>query len=93
MYCGNTFFMHQHVIDNEVVWHSHPFTGAAHTKTVAHAIASINHALFTCDSFEPRLAPVAIVLARIVTPKVTKFITRIVACADLRAPPAYIFHI
>lgn len=92
-YCSNTFFMHSHVIDNEIVWHSHPFKAAQHTKADINTIALLNHGIFTCDTFEIGVEPSIVVLCILILPRVVKSVSHHVACISLRAPPACIQHI
>lgn len=93
MYGSNTFFLHSHVIDNEIVWHSHPFESSHHTKAGAQTIASFNHVAFTCDTFEIGTEPSIVLLSIFILPQVVKVVSHYVACVSLRAPPACIHHI
>jgi succinyl-CoA synthetase beta subunit len=82
--------MHSHVIDNETIWHSHPFTSNNHTKSAADTIAQINHLIFTEEVEHVEINPQIITFAPI-TFFVNNQVKAIVEhCKFLRAPPVYI---
>ncbi|TWV12387.1 hypothetical protein FQ707_09940 [Bacteroidaceae bacterium HV4-6-C5C] len=86
---GNTAFIHTHVIQNQIITHSHPFLPGAHHGHTSGEIATIAWMNATLAFFAPLASLIYFCVFGIFILQIIHiFFTRIkVAVCSLRAPP------
>lgn len=91
-YGGTTLFSHSHIVDDHVIYHSHPYSANSHhthTSFEYHAIRTLSTLLLLVVIVAAIHRSVYVGYVRRISHVISPFIARFFKTYPLRAPPIY----